>query len=678
MIELDQPIATVKGVGESQAKKLFRLKIYTVGDLLAHYPRKYNDFTNVSTISKLRPGLVTVQGKIVTSATRRARSKRLTITEAILSDDTGTIKAIWFNQSYLLKSLPKGETVVLSGKLEFRNNDLALQSPLIEKADSLEAGASIVPVYRETDGLSSKQIHNIVKTVIANLAPLPENLPNEAIVKYKLLARLVALTEVHLPSSTTILEQAKKRIAFEELFGIILASLSLKQEIKTEKSISIPFDQSVAKLFLEHLDFELTDAQRKVAWQILLDLERDHPMNRLVEGDVGSGKTVVALFAAVMTMSAGFQVVIMVPTEILAIQHFEKISKLLTKLSFKVELIVGNAPAKLKKLAIEATSSGEANLVIGTHALLSRDVKFANLGLVVIDEQHRFGVEQRQILKQKAGILPHLLSMTATPIPRSLALTVYGDLDISIIDELPPGRMPITTKLIKNSERDAMYSIVDQEIEAGRQVFLVCPLIEESENLEAKSVLEESDRLKQSIFSHRTIDVIHGKLSSKDKTEVMQRYRNKEIDILIATSVIEVGIDIPNATIMIIEGADHFGLAALHQLRGRIGRGSQSSVCYLLYDSFSPNVAQRLRALERTNDGFRLAQIDLELRGPGQIYGHAQHGILDLQMADVSDTKLVAEVRDSANAFLRDESAMLNYPYIWENVNALKSVTSLD
>lgn len=679
MIDLDLPVEALKGVGAEMARKLRRLHIATVGDLLKHYPRRYDDFTNVSAIAKMKPGLVTVRGKIVTAATRRARGRRLTITEAIISDDTGTIKAIWFNQAYLLRQLPIGAEVALSGKLEFRNNDLALQSPAIESAASLKDEASrIVPIYPETEGLSSRQLRNLIEPLLFRLDSLPETLPDEVITGARLLPRGQALREIHVPTSTLLLERARHRLAFEELFVIILASLSIKHDIKTEVSPQIPFRVEVAQKFTEAVGFDLTNAQRKAAWKILQDLDREQPMNRLLEGDVGSGKTVVAVMAAVMAMSAGYQVALMVPTEILARQHTQNLRPLLERLGFQIELLLGKQTAAVKRQATEAAASGAAHLIIGTHALLSGNVAFQNLGLVIIDEQHRFGVGQRQELKQKAGRLPHLLSMTATPIPRSLALTVYGDLDISVIDQLPPGRQVIVTKIIKFSDRDRMYQQVDEEIGSGRQVFVVCPLIEDSDKLGAKSVTAEAERLQKTAFGHRRIAVIHGKLKPEEKQDIMERYRAGAIDILVATSVIEVGIDIPNASIMLIEGADHFGLAALHQLRGRIGRGQHASFCYLLYDNFSPGVAERLRAMERTSDGFRLAQIDLELRGPGQIYGLRQHGDLDLQLADVSDTKLVAEVRSFANDFLRDPEAMLRYPYIRETVNSLKAVTSLD
>ncbi len=676
-MNLDRPVGSLKGVGPTFERKLAKLRIFTARDLLTHYPRRYEDFSQVTAIQFMKPGLVTIKGTIMAAAARRSYKRNLTITEAIISDGTGTVKAIWFNQPYLAKTLPKGSEVLVSGKLEFRNNDLALQGPAIEPAESLNKNTGrIVPVYPETEGVTSKQLRGLILPLL-DLVEWPESLPAEVVKKGRLLSADAALREIHFPTTSVQLQQAKRRLAFEELFFIMLASLIIKAEIKTETAPRIEFEAAVAKRFTETLDFTLTDAQRAAAWRILQDLDQDRPMNRLLEGDVGSGKTVVAAMAAVMAMSQGYQAALMVPTEILARQHAQKLEPLMSKLGFEIGLLVSKQPMAERKQIQEQVVSGQVNLIIGTQALLSDPVQFANLGLVIVDEQHRFGVQQRSALKAKAGRLPHLLSMTATPIPRSLALTVYGDLDISVIDSLPPGRQPITTKIVKNSERDKVYAEIDQEITQGRQVFVVCPLIDESDVLGAKSATAEAERLRKSIFAHRRIGLIHGKMKSEEKQTVMERFINHDLDILVATSVIEVGIDIPNASIMLIEGADRFGLAALHQLRGRVGRGEHQSYCYLLYDNFSPGVAERLRALERTGDGFRLAQIDLELRGPGQIYGLRQHGILDLQMADMSDTKLLAEVRQAADDFLEGPH-MLKYPAILERVNQLKAVTSLD
>ncbi|HVE80662.1 MAG TPA: ATP-dependent DNA helicase RecG [Candidatus Dormibacteraeota bacterium] len=676
---LDRSVETLKGVGPLAVKRLARLKITTVGELLNHYPRRYDDFSNIIPIRSMRPGLVTFRAEVVAIANRRARSRRLSITEAILTDETGTVKVVWFNQPYLTRSFPPGKRVLVSGKLEFKNSDLALQSPAIEEDNGdPKHTARIVPIYPETEGLTSKQLRGFIMPLLHRARELPETLPAEILKAGKLAPFGEALTEIHAPSSRQKLEQARRRFAFEELFYVIAASLIIKSEIKTEQAPVIPLDADVAKKFTAAQDFDLTDAQRKAAWQILQDMSGERPMNRLLEGDVGSGKTAVAALAATMAMAGGLQAALMVPTEILAKQHFARLTPLLKRLGYQTVLLVGSQTAKAKQEANKQLASGTAHLTIGTHALLSEGVSFANLGLVIIDEQHRFGVSQRQTLKTKAGCLPHLLSMTATPIPRSLALTVYGDLDISVIDEMPPGRKSVATKLVEPDKRDSAYKFIDTQLARGRQMFVVCPLIEDSHVLEAKSVTAEAERLAKGPFKHRRIGVVHGRLKPAERDAVMGRFADGKLDILVATSVIEVGVDIPNASIMLVEGAERFGLAALHQLRGRIGRGTHSSYCLLFTGTEGGDAFRRLQALERTQDGFRLAQIDLELRGPGEIYGQKQHGILDLRLADLSDTKLVASVRNITADFVAEPQAMLQYPIVLERINRLKAMTSLD
>ncbi len=677
---LDNPITDIKGVGATLADRLARLGISTVRELLLHFPRRYEDFSKVIPIKSMQPGPVTFKGKIDQIASRRShRNRRLSLTEAIISDDTGTIKAIWFNQPYLAKTFPEGSEVLVAGSLEFKNNDLALRSPAIESVggDPRDT-ARIVPVYPETEGITSKQLRGMVMQVLSLADQLEETLPPDILVKANLVPLPTAVGQIHFPDSQEDLASARRRLAFEELWYLILTGLVIKAEIKTEAAPVIKFDADLAHKYVDALDFKLTDHQRASAWQILQDMELDRPMNRLLEGDVGSGKTVVALMAAVMAIQAGYQAALMVPTEVLARQHARKIAPILEKLGLKSATILGRQPAAEKKTSTDAASNGSADLIIGTHALLGTEIKFKNLGLVIIDEQHRFGVAQRQELKTKAAKMPHLLSMTATPIPRSLALTVYGDLDLSIISELPPGRQPIKTQVIPQGGRDKIYREIDQQIGQGRQVYVICPLIEESDKLGFKSATAEADRLKKTVFKHRRIGLVHGRLSSAEKDTVMNDFANGQIDILVSTTVIEVGIDVPNATVMLIEGADRFGLASLHQLRGRVGRGAHHSFCYLIAEGYTPGSAERLKAMERTNDGFRLAQIDLELRGPGQIYGLAQHGILDLQVADITDTKLLAEVKLLATDFAKEPSILLKYPQMLKRINNLKAVTTLD
>lgn len=676
-----RPVGSLKGVGPALADKLARLGIVTAGDVVGHFPRRYEDFSNIISIRSMRPGNVTFRGEVERVAGRQARGRKLHITEAIISDGTGTVKAIWFNQSYLAKSIPTGTPVLVSGQLKFKNNDLALQSPAIEP---ITAGrdpkdtARIVPVYPETEGVSSKVLRGLVQPLLPLIDTLSDPLPPRVVSEAGLMNYAEALKEIHFPASQALLARARHRLAFEEVWYLMLASLAIKHEIQTEAALPVEFKLEVVQAVVAQLPFELTPAQKQAAWEIFQDMARSQPMNRLLEGDVGSGKTLVATLAAVMTLANGLQAALMVPTEILARQHAAKVTPLLNALGYQVETLIGKTPAAERRAIVARLGTGEPMLVIGTQALLGEAVSFDQLGLVIIDEQHRFGVGQRKALKAKGGRLPHLLSMTATPIPRSLQLTVYGDLDISVIKELPPGRQPIATKAVEAAQRVATYAFINDEIEEGRQAFVVCPLVEDSEQMAAKSAVAEAERLAKGPFKHRRIGLLHGQLPAADKQAVMDEFAAGRLDLLVATSVIEVGIDVPNATVMLVDGAERFGLAALHQLRGRIGRGQHASYCFLVSESKSATATERIKALEKSTDGFRLAQIDLELRGPGQIYGRRQHGTLDLQLADIGDTELLAEARNSAAQFLADEANMVNYVQVMARVNALKAVTSLD
>ena len=676
-----RPIGSLKGVGKAALVKLERLGLYTAGDLVRHFPRRYDDYSKIIPIRTMRPGNVTFRGTIERVASRYARGRKLHLTEAIISDGTGTVKAIWFNQAYLAKTIPVGTPVLISGELKFRNNDLAMQSPAIDVVDDGMTGRNtgrIVPIYPETEGLSSRQLRAFIEPLLILVSTLPETLPESVVEREKLMPYAQAVAEIHFPSSPAQLTAARHRLAFEELWYLILSSLVIKHEIKTETAPVIEFKVAAVRALLDELPFEITPEQKRAAWEIFQDLGHDQPMNRLLEGDVGSGKTIVATMAAVMAMASGYQAALMVPTEILARQHLAKLEPLVKRLGYDTIALLGKQPAADKQAARERLVQGGPLLVIGTQALIGNKVDFPDLGLIIVDEQHRFGVAQRQALKQKSGRLPHLLSMTATPIPRSLQLTVYGDLDLSLIAALPPGRQPITTKAYEPKQREEVYAAINTELEAGRQAFIVYSLIEPNEQVAARSAVAEFERLQKGPFKHRRVGLVHGRLSADDKASVMDQFAAGELDILVATTVIEVGIDVPNASVMLIEGAERFGLAALHQLRGRVGRGTDPGFCYLVSESKAPGTLERIKALEKTQDGFRLAQIDLEIRGPGQIYGLRQHGTLDLQLADIGDAKLLSAVRNSAMQFLTDPAALHKYPGIAKRVNALKAVTSLD
>jgi ATP-dependent DNA helicase RecG len=518
-----------------------------------------------------------------------------------------------------------------------------------------------------------------VREVINLVSDGPEHLPAWLVEQLGLESYSAAVKEIHFPASPDGLLKAKQRLAFEEVFELTLAALLNKRAVAREEGLKIDFREELAKQFVSSLPFKLTDAPRKAAWRIYQDMARSQPMNRLLEGDVGSGKTVVAAMASLMAMEQGFQAAFMAPTEILARQHADTLLNLLSNAGRgkEVGLLIGSLRPAQKKTMHEKIADGSVRLIVGTHALIADKVDMHRLGLIIIDEQHRFGVEQRKKLQAKAGHMPHVLHMTATPIPRSLALTLYGELDISILDELPPGRQVIKTKICSPVSRPKLYEEIEKELTAGRQMFVVCPLITESDfnpGLSAEAIYE---RLSKKDFRHRKVALLHGRMKPADKEKIMADFLAKEYDILVSTTVIEVGVDVPNATIMLIEGAERFGLAQIHQLRGRVGRGAHQSYCFLMLgDSKAPS--QRLRALESTTDGFKLAELDLRLRGPGAIYGTLQHGALDLRIAKLTDTRLIAAARAAAQQFIEKNEDLEKYPHLENRVTNLRAVTNLN
>jgi ATP-dependent DNA helicase RecG len=678
-MRLEDDIQGIRGVGAELARKFAVLGVHAVQDLIDNYPRRYDDFSEVTAIKNLRPGPITVQATITQAGGRYAR-RGLHITEAIASDKTGNTRLVWFNQPYRSGSLKIGSEYFISGQYELSYRRFAIMNPSAELVSDFPVNtARIVPVYRETKGLTSKQIRRVVREALPLIRNLPETLPPWIIQKQAFLSKADATLAMHFPSDSKQLEAAKRRLGFEEVFELSLASLLNKYELLQDKAQKIPFNESLARDFVAHLPFKLTDAQRKVVWQIYQDMAKAQPMNRLVEGDVGSGKTVVATMAALMAMAEGYQVAFMAPTELLARQHAETIYQLLEAVGMhhRVALLVGGLKPKEKQTAQAHIASGTARLIIGTHALIQEKVDMHRLGLVVIDEQHRFGVEQRKKLMAKAGHMPHLLSLTATPIPRSLALTLYGELDISVLDAKPAGRQTIETTICSPNSRAQLYEKIDQELAAGRQMFVVCPLITESESSPASSAEKVYQQFRKRDFKHRRIGLLHGRMKPAEKQAVMEQFAAHQLDILVSTTVIEVGVDVPNASIMLVEAAERFGLAQIHQLRGRVGRGGHRGYCYLMMsDSSAPS--KRLRALEHTNDGFKLAELDLELRGPGAIYGTFQHGALDLRVAKLTDTKLIATARAAAQEFIDREEDLLQYPEVYERVTSLRAVTNLN
>lgn len=674
---MEQSITSLKGVGEAVASKLQKLRITSVADIIHYIPRKYQDFSNLTPIEDVSPGLVTIKAHIHHVKGRYAR-RGLHITEASASDTTGSVRIVWFNQPYRADSIKKDNDYYVAGEFGLQYGRLSILNPHIELVSDFPVSAArIIPIYRETKGVTSKQLRKIVKEAVPYMRTLDESLPQWILDKYELAALGEAYENMHFPADGEALDRARQRLGFQEVFELIVASLLIKKEIATESAQVISFDLHVAQRFVSELPFALTDGQRKVAWQIYSDLTRDIPMNRLIEGDVGSGKTVVAAMAAVMVAAQDMQTACMAPTELLARQHAEVFYRLLQPmgLSDQVVLLVGSMTKVEKERAYEAIRSGAAKIIIGTHALIQDAVVMRDLALIIIDEQHRFGVEQRKKLMKKARKMPHVLSLTATPIPRSLALTLYGELDISILSEKPAKRKEIITRIASPNSRKQLYATVEAELANKRQMFVVCPLIIDSEQNDRSVEKVYKETTKQ--FTSYRVGMLHGKMNADEKNDIMQKFTRHEIDILVATTVIEVGVDVPNATVMLVESADRFGLAQLHQLRGRVGRGEDQGYCYLMMsDSDTPS--KRMRALESSTDGFKLAELDLELRGPGAIYGTLQHGALDLRIAQLSDHKLIASAREAAEEFINSQESLLHYPQLHKRIKHLQKVTNLN
>lgn len=667
----------VKGVGAKTAEQFALAGLHTVGDLIDFLPRRHEDFSEVVAIADIHPGKSTIKARCEKIATRPVR-RGLRITTATLADDTGKLQAVWFNQPYRETQLKAGDEFFFSGEFEFNYNKYQLTNPSVEKVSDMPVQTDrLLPVYRSIKGLKSQLVRKILAELRPLITMLPETLPQLVIKNEQFVSRADAVLGVHFPKTADDVRVARERLAFEELFQLLLASQLNRQANAKLEGWHIPFEQEVVAKFVKQLPFALTGAQRRAAWEIIQDFERKTPMNRLLQGDVGSGKTVVAGLAAHQAAHAGFQTALMAPTEILASQHAETLSRLLEPFGVHVGLLTGGVKGVARKTLYEQIATGGVDVVVGTHALIQETVAFHKLGFVVIDEQHRFGVKQRQELLKKSKHMPHLLAMTATPIPRSLALTVYGELDISILNELPKGRKPIATKIWSPNSRAQLYEKVDTEITAGRQAYVICSLIDENPDNEVKSVAAEFKKLQNSVFKHRKIGLLHGKLKPDEKDAVMTEFASGKLDILVSTTVVEVGVDVPNATAMIIEDADRFGLSQLHQLRGRVGRSSHQSYCFLV-TSDSSKPSQRLKEVEKSNDGFYLAEVDLKLRGSGEIYGRAQHGALNLQIATLSDTKLIARAQKQARAFAESGGDLLQYKELAAQVKYYQRLTTLN
>lgn len=749
MADLNTKIQFMKGVGPKIGAKLNKLGLETAGDILFYYPRNYLDFTRITKIADIRSNegeKVTIQGRILGISNKRTSRRRFTVTEAVVEDNTGSIKVIWFNQPFLLKMLPAGREVILHGKIDFNfyTREVVMESPVRTLFPRIE------PIYGETAGLTSKYISKLVSSLKSQIFTIEEYLPDYLLCHSeadlsaeesseamrpigldpsprqvgtqddKLLGIQEALQNIHFPQNSEMLEKSRRRIAFDELFMISLRANLSKEEIKKENAPVISDKKEGCKEFESSLPFELTGDQAKTTRQILDDMKKNVPMNRLLNGDVGSGKTAVAAIAAYVAVKAGYRVAVMCPTSILASQHFETFCNMFKNFDIGVGLytrerkersiminpLAGEQKSKSHYSSFPAAAGSRhggdiihnSNIIIGTQALIQEGVDLENLGLVIVDEQHRFGVKQRGALlslqsavssqqsDQKTAncqlpttnrMRPHFLSMTATPIPRTLHLALFGDLDISVIKEKPKDRKEIKTRFVLPQNRNKAYEFIRAHLKAGRQAFVVCPLIEETENSESeelalfgderKTVKVEYEKL-QKIYPEFKINMLHGKMKAKEKDEIMAEFMANRTQILVSTSVVEVGVDVPNATIMVIEDAERFGLAQIHQFRGRVGRAEHQSFCLLFSPTMSEKALHRLRSLEATSDGFRLAEIDLETRGPGAVFGTEQSGLLDLKMANFSDRELIEEASNAAKLVVESDPELKNHPLLKEKI----------
>lgn len=689
MYNLTDPIKKIRGIGLYWSKKLKKLGINTTRDFLWYFPYRYQDYSKLTKISKAKIGEIAVlKGRIISLNTLKTPRRRIFLTQAILEDETGSIKLVWFNQPFIKKMIKKDTNILIAGKVVRDKYGLSIQSPEYEiiaqnpetRAQNFLHIGRIVPIYPETKGLSSKMIRKNI-WMIMNEVKVEDYLPLKIIKKYQLIKLSDAIKKIHFPRNMNEIKEARKRLGFDEIFFLQLENLISKKKWQENLSPIIKINKSETLGILKKLPYELTKAQKLAAAEILLDLGKKHPANRLLQGDVGSGKTVVAALAMANAAISGYQSILMAPTEILAKQHFETLKKIFSHLNLQIALLTSSKaelfckkPIKISKIKLKKLiKNGKIKIVAGTHALIAPKMKYKKLGLIIVDEQHRFGVSQRAELRKKSKLHPHLLTMTATPIPRTLSLAVFGDLDLSIIDEKPLGRQKIITKVIRPEKRTSAYGFIENQIKSGKQAFVICPLIEkkkdESKTFDydnRKAAVEEYKKLSKKIFPQFKIGLLHGKLKPKIKNQIMEDFTSKKFDILVSTSVVEVGVDVPNATIMMIEGAQCFGLAQLHQFRGRVGRNKYQSYCLLFSDSDAYSSIQRLKAMENTDDGFKLAEIDLKFRGPGEIYGVKQSGYMNLKIAEITDSKLILQTRQAAQSVINN---LKKYPKLQEIVN---------
>lgn len=720
-MRLDTPLEEIPNIQKRFLPKLKRLGLKTVKDLLWHFPTRYEDWSEISPIAELKPGdEKTIQGEVTSINLVKTPRRRMFMVEALISDNSGSVTAVWFNQPYIKHSLPAGKLASFSGKATLYKRRLVLQSPTFELMKHKARGTKqatkhtgrIVPIYRETKGLTSKGIRYFIQPILDGIQPFQEFIPEKILKRLDIPEINRAFRQIHFPDKRREAARARKSFAFRNLFLLQLKNLEEREKLRKQRAHAIKYEIEGIKKLLAALPYELTVSQKKSLWEILQDIAKPHPMNRLLQGDVGSGKTIVAGIAAIAAAMEpnNLQAAFMAPTEILARQHYQTLTKFFKDFSGGIGLLIsGEArsfygeglekPVK-KSSFINETGAGKIKIVVGTHALISarggpasggqKSVEFEDLGLVIVDEQHRFGVRQRAQLLRQDGYSPHLLSMSATPIPRTLMMIVFGNLDLSLITELPKGRRPIITKIVDPTNRDKAYAFIRGEVRKGKQVFVVCPRIDPKEltegedivGLEVKSVKEEYEKLAKQVFPDLRVAMLHGKMRSDEKKKIMKEFAEGENDILVTTSVIEVGLDVPNATIMMIEGAERFGLAQLYQFRGRVGRGLKQSFCFLFTESSSRTTHQRLHSILTAKNGFELAEKDLKIRGPGEFLagssGWAQTGLPDVAMRALKNPELLKEAQTAARQIIHEDPGLKNYPFLKERLDQFEKEIHLE
>ncbi|MEK7638231.1 MAG: ATP-dependent DNA helicase RecG [Patescibacteria group bacterium] len=712
--DLATPITRVRSVGTRSAARLAKLGIKSVRQLLWHLPARYEDYSLAVPIADVIPGQKqSIQGEVISIVSRHIWPRRLTITTATLRDDSGAIRAVWFNQPYLEETLTEGTLLSVAGKMVLDKRGLYISNPIYEKIatrnSQLETSAlrhtgRLIPIYPETEGVTSKYLRFLIQPLLESLV-IPDPLPAAIRRQYDLTDLTDAIRTIHYPDTEEAVPAARDRLAFDDLLLLQLKALRERRQINKLRSVRIPMDAAYMRMLVATLPFTLTKDQRVATLEILRDMERVYPMNRLMEGDVGSGKTVVALLAALHGARLGHQTVLLAPTEVLALQHYRTLRTLAGSADIHTVLLTGSTACvddriTTKVAAKRAVSTGQAHIVVGTHAVIRDDVRFKALALVVIDEQHRFGIEQRATLmksdRHTSGLVPHLLSMTATPIPRTLALTIFGDLDISIIREKPKGRQPIETSVVSSAQRPQVCDFIRQQVHDGRQVFVICPAIEPSSPIvpthasktpkqaklsalwaQVKAVEEEYRRLSKEVFPDLKVAMLHGRMKPAQKQSVMREFKEGWHDILVSTSVIEVGVDIPNASIMVVEGADRFGLAQLHQFRGRVGRAEHQSYCFL-FSTDDTIGNRRLQAMTKTDDGFLLAEQDMRIRGPGEFFGIKQSGLPDLTMAALANVDLIKKARTAALAIMKIDPDLKRNPLLAAQLESIRRFSHLE